>query len=724
MKHLLPALLLAFAASASPAGAAIKCTAPGARTVLRSAQARVFSVKGKGAVKRRYFGCLLNRKPTFLTSDDQPKSADETHTANDFFRLGGTWVGWHHTSASDFGAGEYAAGIKVLSLAGAKRSIVQDTSRYAIKNLKILADGSVAWVLAGGEFREVDGVAPSTTVPTPIAVARGIDSQSLTLAGGTIGFEQAGVRKTAPLAPPPPPPSGNTVGPQGLDGRFGDCGTLVPAAPKPDVFTGATQLARTPDGEIVAAGTTTSGNGDPQEQDTFVVSRFAAGGQFDRGFGGKGVVQTLVPRPKGAQNAELTDAAVQPDGKVVIAGYVALNDPRLSRAMLARYNTDGTLDESFGAGGIVEDAVQAAKSADIHALALNANGTMLVAGTRDGSFYVSRRRADGTPDTSFGTDGLVADAGKDSSGFNALAVVANGTIFAAGGSGGGEPLLVRFDKDGALLSTTSAAPAATATLSALEPSADGGVIAAGTAGNISSGDQALLARYTPAGTIATSFDGDGFVLDPQISRPKDLAVAGDGSLLITASFALQPGNYSGTGLIRYAAGGARDTSFGMRGALGGVSSYGLDNGDVLLQEPGGPQAGTALVAQDNGGAFAVSRFALEAPATGATAGRSTVCAMATALKIGPLVRTRKLDVSLRLRAPGRLLLTAVIKAGGKAVQAGKISVFRPYTEGAVATIRLSEVAAKLLRANKTAKLTITGGKPGGSKTTYTATLVR
>lgn len=710
--------ILTFLAVAAPAGAAARCDFRGSKTVVSSTQARVFWVKGKGDAKRVYFGCRRDRKPILLTTDLSPKPADETHTTNRLFRLAGTWVAWHRTTSNDFGAGEAGAVVTVRSLAGARRAVEQDVSRYAMKSLALAPDGGVAWVLGTGDFREVGGVARGAKEPTPLAVARGIDSQSLKLRGGKVRFALGGRTRTLALVPPAPPPGGSAIGPQGLDGRFGDCGTLVPASPKPDVFTEATQLARTPDGALVAAGTTTS-NADPEqaEQDTFVVARFSADGKFDPAFGKTGVVQVRVPRPAGAQNAELTGAVVQPDGKVLVAGHVELDDPVDAQAILVRFDADGTLDESFGTGGMVQDAIPATRSARIEDLALTAGGAILVTGQRDGRYYVARLTPGGSADAAFGAGGLVADTGKDPSALAALAVAPDGTIFAAGGAG--QPLLVRLAPDGTLLSVSSEGPPAVAALRALEPTADGGVIAAGAAANVSAPAQALLARYGADGKPDDGFGAGGFVLDPQISNPNDVAVTPDGSLLVTASFFLRPGGYSGSGLVRYTAAGARDTGFGFRGALGGTSSFGLVDHDVLVGADG-----TAHVAQDNGGAFGISRFAVEAPAVGLTRDRSTVCAMASALKIAPLVQTGKLDVSLRLRAPGKLRLDAVLRVGDRSVNAGTVAAFRPYTEGAVATIPLTKPAVALLRGAKTAQLTVTGGAPGRAKTTYSATLAR
>ncbi|MCW2966833.1 MAG: hypothetical protein JWM71_605 [Solirubrobacteraceae bacterium] len=717
MRRLLALLTVCVAMPAASAAAAPQCTLPGAKTVIADAQARVFSVPGKGDTTLRYFGCLTGHRPYLLAADITPKSSDDTRTATTLFRLAGPWVAWHSTSSSDFGVGEFAESVEVRSLAGAKRSLSVPVTSEPLTALAVLPDGTVGWVLSIGDYREIDAVAHTTTTPTPIAYTRGIDSKSVQFATDHVTWTQNGSARSAALTAPAPPPGGTALGAQALDGRFGDCGTLVPAQPSSPASSEATQLATEPDGDIIAAGTTTSGQGDPVIQDSFVIARFTAGGVFDPAFGRGGVVTILVPRPKDAQDAELTDAVVQPDGKILIAGFVRLNDPDNSSVILYRLNPDGSPDASFGTGGVVQDAVPAKSSADVHAMLLTATGAILIAGQRDKLFYVARYTPGGTLDPTFGTNGMAVDPGKDISIAESLAVEPDGTIF-AGGQAASEPMLIRFNPDGVAQSGNYQSPPAASAITALTARPGGGVIAVGAASNVVAKGQLFLARYTATGAPDTTFGAGGFVLDPQVTQPRSIAVDPDGRLLVTASFLLHPGDYAGSGLVRYAADGARDTSFGLRGALGGVSSFGLTNGDVLLD----PSSGTAFVAQGNGGHFGVSRFALGTPATGAVGREPAVCAMATGTKLGPVRKTRKLGVSLRLRAPGRVRLTATIAAKGRVLTVGQVTVFRPFIEGAVATIPVSATALKLLRGAKSARLTVIAGAPGGATRRYAVSL--
>jgi uncharacterized delta-60 repeat protein len=559
-------------------------------------------------------------------------------------------------------------------------------------------------LLGLGSFREVGGLAPGAREPTPIHVGQRVRTASLTLTDGRVGYEVEGRARSVVLTAPSDPPTGQKVGPQGLDGRFGDCGTLVPASPPAGVLTEATQLAAAPDGRVVAAGTTTS-SADPERavQDTFVVARLAAG-RFDSSFGRAGVVQIPVAGPGDAQ---LTGAVVLADGRVVVAGHVG------GHPVVIRLTAAGALDPSFGQGGVARDVV---RSATVEDLAITPSGALLIAGQRDDRWYVARLTADGVLDRDFGEGGVVADSGTVPSTLAALAVAADGTIYAAGG--GRVSLLLTMAPDGAVLGRSSAAVPAVAAFRALEVLPAGGVLAAGTADNVRGEAQLLLARFRANGRPLRSFGARGAVLDPQLLLVRDVALDAEGRPLVSAGLAPAAGSaVANTGIARFLPTGRRDARFGHLGFLGGTSSFGLTHHELLAGDDG-----TVLVAQDNAGAFAVSRIAAGAPATGENSNRSSVCAMATPTDLDAY--TSRIDLSLRLRAPGPLRLDAVVVVGGRRIPAGRTTTFSPVLEGAVAAVPLTTAAREALAGARSARLILTGGVPGGSRTTHRVTLTR
>src|SRR5439155_1317723 len=127
---------------------------------------------------------------------------------------------------------------------------------------------------------------------------------------------------------------------------------------------------------------------------------------------------------------------------------------------LVRYNTNGTLDATFGTGGKVTTAVGTSDDA-AYALAIQADGKLVAAGaTDDGSNYdfaLVRYNANGSPDTTFGTGGKVTTAiGTRDDVASAVAVQADGKLVAAGDTGDGGNnyfALARYNANGTLDAT-------------------------------------------------------------------------------------------------------------------------------------------------------------------------------------------------------------------------------------------------------------------------------
>lgn len=177
-----------------------------------------------------------------------------------------------------------------------------------------------------------------------------------------------------------------------------------------------------PDGKLVVAG---MANWDNSQNAGPVVMRYTRDGRPDSSFGDGGKVIF------GDDNGWAAAVALQPDGKIVAAGF-ASGGTSWDIALL-RYNADGTLDSAFGDAGVV---TYFAGRRNFHmALALDGNGKIVVAGhVRDNDILLLRYNSDGTPDTAFGVDGLVTyDGGHNDYGY-ALDIHRSGAIFAAGTS--------------------------------------------------------------------------------------------------------------------------------------------------------------------------------------------------------------------------------------------------------------------------------------------------
>lgn len=340
------------------------------------------------------------------------------------------------------------------------------------------------------------------------------------------------------------------------------------------------------------------GSSEMEDDHKFRVSQYTKRGVLDSSFGNGGTVVTSVS-PDDFEH--IWELALQPDGKVVAAG-----EARFSIAagrvnfVLARYNADGSLDQSFGTGGIVITAVAPGANRDnANAVALQADGRIVAAGgvrmgaaNTNNDFVVVRYNADGSLDSTFGGDGIVTTAvapGTRQDAFTGLAIQPDGKIVGGGqadmgpGAGGLNFAFVRYNPDGTLdttfggdgIITTSVAPGDgfdTAWEFALQ--ADGRIVGTGNA--IAGGRSvAALARYNPDGSLDSSFGGDGIVtveLGPNDDDVWTAAIDAAGRIVIggdTGSFPALDAL-----VARFLPDGTLDPSFGTGGVLVSPTSPG------------------------------------------------------------------------------------------------------------------------------------------------------
>lgn len=143
-----------------------------------------------------------------------------------------------------------------------------------------------------------------------------------------------------------------------------------------DGFDGtAYDVALQPDGRLLATGSTPPDGG----LVGVAVSRFDTDGSLDETFGGDGRVETF---PSSREVSRGYDVKVQPDGKVVVGGY-AFGEGAYSYFLLARYRANGTPDGTFGADGVVATLFQP-YYAEVHAIALQPDGKIVAAGWSEG----------------------------------------------------------------------------------------------------------------------------------------------------------------------------------------------------------------------------------------------------------------------------------------------------------------------------------------------------
>lgn len=227
-----------------------------------------------------------------------------------------------------------------------------------------------------------------------------------------------------------------------LDTSFGSGGKLTTAISQPGTWdrSEAWSLAVQADGKILVGGLVSRYSSDGlQHTGAFLLVRYTSTGVLDTGFGTQGVVVTDV----GAGPDEIRALQLAAGGKILVAGlsYDEAGTGTLGDEdwALARYNANGSLDTSFGFGGL---AVQdwGGNYEEPAALLTLGDGSLLVAGFSGNAdaqsvnvrSWIARYRADGSADLSFkSSPGAVSDAR-----YRRLALLQDGRVL-AGGSGPG-----------------------------------------------------------------------------------------------------------------------------------------------------------------------------------------------------------------------------------------------------------------------------------------------
>lgn len=333
--------------------------------------------------------------------------------------------------------------------------------------------------------------------------------------------------------------------------------------------------------------------------ETLEVRRLFNAGSFDTSFDVDGTVLTALPDG----NARAVDVAIQADGKILVAA-------QRTPSAVVRYNSDGSLDTTFGAGGLADGFSQAL----IKSIALDASGRIVVAGTGSGGggqdFVVGRYLPDGSADTSFGQDhdgdgtadgwrrvniatvtltgpfgsiqvvdtrDTLAGVAIDSAG----RIVLGGWAVPFDGSGGGSGATIdysdfaiaRLTPEGALDTTFGDNGTVMAdfqfndwTHAVTVDAADRVLLAGGVRAQFDDTDFAV-ARFNADGSVDSGF-GNGGLAIADITGSYDMAVAialdDDGRIVVGGDTSAE---VFGIGLARFDGDGALDPTFGQGGMV-------------------------------------------------------------------------------------------------------------------------------------------------------------
>jgi uncharacterized delta-60 repeat protein len=269
-----------------------------------------------------------------------------------------------------------------------------------------------------------------------------------------------------------------------------------------------------------------------------LITRYNTNGTLDKTFGNEGVVKNYINEADMPQVIK-----VQNDGKILVGGNqrFAGTFPYLHHSILVRYLSDGQLDKSFGIEGKLELNTHEEKDDGIISMDLQDDGRIVAGGFADNNFMLMRCLQDGTLDSTFGVNGQVKGgiASQEQSYINAVKLLPDGKILAAGYAG---------------------------------------------YGNLSnSAFNFALARYNPNGQLDISFGNEGVVLTDILSSfhdvIKEIHFLEENEKILVAGY-----SGSNIALAQYTKNGLLDSTFGNNGIA--IADLCSGSNDLSIGESG------------------------------------------------------------------------------------------------------------------------------------------
>ena len=296
------------------------------------------------------------------------------------------------------------------------------------------------------------------------------------------------------------------------------------------------------------------------------ASLMAQAGTLDPKFGRGGIVTTA--------NTGANAGALQGDGKIVVAGFIATNQNQEQPGLL-RYNTDGTLDPNFGIGGKV--VIGGTNAGAAFAVAVQTDGKILAAAPANLQLTVFRFNSNGSVDNTFGNNGATAIQPAETflgpaSGGIALQPDGRILVTTAHNEGGPLQIVARLLANGHLDSIFGS--------NGVAPTFGGDSVAVLPNGNILVGTGSVTSAYAPNGAFVKDFGihgqtpgfsnqsfanaAGGFVVTNNSSTVPRIVTAGT---IFTDLNLMSLNSVSGFLLVTYNIDGTLDNAFGFHGGV-------------------------------------------------------------------------------------------------------------------------------------------------------------
>jgi uncharacterized delta-60 repeat protein len=340
------------------------------------------------------------------------------------------------------------------------------------------------------------------------------------------------------------------------DPKFSGDGRLTTSIASGASTDRALAMVLQPDGKLIVAGSASDGT-----TTTGALVRYLANGNLDTTFGGTGKVL-----PAGSA---LGAVALQKDGKIITAGSVrvVVSNLNTSDIRISRHLPNGSLDRTFDGDGIAQISFDEFNTETIRRILVQPDGRILLAGDSASQMLLARLNTNGSLDPTFGSNGrlITTLGGNRYSSARAIALQSDGRIVVAGVTGDTGTVvrsgLARFASDGSADPTFGIGGRVTTVISStgsgfndVQIQADGKLVAGGWAGMPDNRGFAL-ARYRTDGSLDTGFNGTGWIAvapGPGISEVFGIGLQANGAI-ITAGQVL--GEYDYDFLITRVEGG-------------------------------------------------------------------------------------------------------------------------------------------------------------------------
>jgi uncharacterized delta-60 repeat protein len=411
-----------------------------------------------------------------------------------------------------------------------------------------------------------------------------------------------------------------------LDLTFGSDGTgkvITDLNGKTDIIK---SIAIDANGKIVVGGYEINSDGSGND---FALARYTSGGILDATFGSGGKVITDF----NGDHDEINSIAIDVNGNIVVGGYQEdVNDYENFDFALARYKPNGILDTTFGSGGKVITNFPP-KSSLIYSIAIDSNGKIVVGGIISipaftNNACLARYNSNGNLDTTFGSGGKVQIGFPGM--FNSLysiVIDTNGNIVVGGIqinvstisdaiNNNSNFFLARYTSGGSVDTTFGLGGTGIVTtdfvgkpdsINSIAIDLNGNIVVGGYATNSNNTTDFALARYTSGGNVDTTFGppGSGGKLTTDFNSRNDRIqsiVIDENNNIVVGGYTTNSNN-TDFALARYTSGGILDTTFGSEGKI--ITDF---TGDDRINSIVIDSHGKIVVGGISGNDFALARY--------------------------------------------------------------------------------------------------------------------